>query len=390
MPIEFLCSKCQTVMRTPEETAGKKGRCPQCGSIQQIPATSLLASPAAAAAPTAAAPAAAAPIEFPCPGCGQVVRVPAAAGGKKGKCPACAAVMQIPSASPASAPRAETIEFLCPGCRQVVRVSAAAAGKKGKCPQCSLVTDIPRASTPGLTPVEPALRVPISPTGLTPLNVPAGYPAPGVPGLVTGSGVGGGWQGAPAPLAPLDPLRGESLAAVGGYVPLGQRSGASEAFTPPSTVWTGGPSGHVLRKKSGRDKVRWLVMVPAILLLIHSACALVFVGIAGARAFTPAGMEAAREGLRKQNLPPDVLDNVLSVATLLVGIMVLVQAIVVLGSLVGSICMLRFSNWGLALTGAILAVIPACIPFPFCITAIPLGILSIIVLSLRDVRRAFN
>lgn len=35
-------------------------------------------------------------IDFPCPTCGEVLSVKPAMAGKKGKCPACAAVMEVP------------------------------------------------------------------------------------------------------------------------------------------------------------------------------------------------------------------------------------------------------------------------------------------------------
>ena len=39
MPIEFRCLSCQHLLRTPDESVGKKARCPNCGGIQDIPAT---------------------------------------------------------------------------------------------------------------------------------------------------------------------------------------------------------------------------------------------------------------------------------------------------------------------------------------------------------------
>jgi len=38
MPIEFFCSHCHTQLRTKDETAGKKVKCPNCSNIQLIPA----------------------------------------------------------------------------------------------------------------------------------------------------------------------------------------------------------------------------------------------------------------------------------------------------------------------------------------------------------------
>src|SRR6186713_436800 len=40
MPIEFPCTACGQLVRTPDSAAGKKGKCPHCGTIGQIPLTS--------------------------------------------------------------------------------------------------------------------------------------------------------------------------------------------------------------------------------------------------------------------------------------------------------------------------------------------------------------
>ncbi|MEX2176278.1 MAG: YIP1 family protein [Pirellulaceae bacterium] len=116
------------------------------------------------------------PIEFPCPTCHQQVRTPDAAAGKKGKCPTCGTVVIIPApvvallpsqtptphrtpkpaatpSKPATTPQPERptegIEFACPMCRQTVRTPASAAGKKGKCPHCQGVVQIPAAKASG-------------------------------------------------------------------------------------------------------------------------------------------------------------------------------------------------------------------------------------------------
>jgi hypothetical protein len=40
MPIEFPCTACGQLVRTPDSAAGKKGKCPHCGTIAQIPLVS--------------------------------------------------------------------------------------------------------------------------------------------------------------------------------------------------------------------------------------------------------------------------------------------------------------------------------------------------------------
>lgn len=64
MPIEFRCTQCNRLLRTGDETAGKKAKCPECGAIVTIPAPGA---PAEAAGPPAGAdaPSPFAPIEPP-------------------------------------------------------------------------------------------------------------------------------------------------------------------------------------------------------------------------------------------------------------------------------------------------------------------------------------
>lgn len=45
MTIEFRCQSCDKLLRTPEGTQGKQAKCPQCGSLMQIPAESTYAPP---------------------------------------------------------------------------------------------------------------------------------------------------------------------------------------------------------------------------------------------------------------------------------------------------------------------------------------------------------
>jgi phage FluMu protein Com len=43
MPIEFRCTHCNRLLRTPDETAGKQAQCPECGAITTIPSVSTAA-----------------------------------------------------------------------------------------------------------------------------------------------------------------------------------------------------------------------------------------------------------------------------------------------------------------------------------------------------------
>jgi hypothetical protein len=45
MPIETICQGCARKLRVPDEHAGKKARCPQCGMIYVVPGSAAAASP---------------------------------------------------------------------------------------------------------------------------------------------------------------------------------------------------------------------------------------------------------------------------------------------------------------------------------------------------------
>ncbi len=47
MTIEFRCTQCAKLLRTPDDTAGKQAKCPECGAIMQIPTAPPSAPPSA-------------------------------------------------------------------------------------------------------------------------------------------------------------------------------------------------------------------------------------------------------------------------------------------------------------------------------------------------------
>ncbi len=51
MPVEFICPGCSRKLRTPDESAGKKAKCPQCGTIVDVPGASAPAQESAPAPP---------------------------------------------------------------------------------------------------------------------------------------------------------------------------------------------------------------------------------------------------------------------------------------------------------------------------------------------------
>jgi len=53
MPIEFRCSGCQRTLRTPDDSAGKQARCPECGAIVEVPQAHGISAPASSGLETA-------------------------------------------------------------------------------------------------------------------------------------------------------------------------------------------------------------------------------------------------------------------------------------------------------------------------------------------------
>ena len=51
MPIEFACSACGKLLRTPDDTAGREARCPACQSITVVPQPGGAALPGGAVPP---------------------------------------------------------------------------------------------------------------------------------------------------------------------------------------------------------------------------------------------------------------------------------------------------------------------------------------------------
>ena len=97
--IEFACPECGLPVRTPLATGGKKGKCPSCGAIVPIPESpSVAVASRPANVPPARTRPVAPPqqIDFSCPHCGNLVRSPPGAAGKKGRCPSCSRVVDIP------------------------------------------------------------------------------------------------------------------------------------------------------------------------------------------------------------------------------------------------------------------------------------------------------
>ncbi|HVX60483.1 MAG TPA: YIP1 family protein [Pirellulales bacterium] len=65
MPIEFRCNQCSKLLRVGDETAGKQAKCPSCGTVQTIPASSFSPPLATPEVPSSAPPSPFAPVPGP-------------------------------------------------------------------------------------------------------------------------------------------------------------------------------------------------------------------------------------------------------------------------------------------------------------------------------------
>jgi hypothetical protein len=104
MPIQFKCA-CGKQLRTADENAGKRLKCPACGQPVPVPKTAAAvkstapdAPPRAQAPPAPAKPkvASASVVRFECV-CGEELRAKPEHAGRRTKCPYCATEMVIPS-----------------------------------------------------------------------------------------------------------------------------------------------------------------------------------------------------------------------------------------------------------------------------------------------------
>lgn len=129
MALTFSCT-CGASITVPDVLAGHEGRCPSCESALRAPGVAraqaapaaLEASSGAAAGPDGVRVVTAAPrgvlapatksrliIEFPCPGCREVLRVAMAHAGKPGRCSLCGATFDVPKPAETSSSEAPAL-----------------------------------------------------------------------------------------------------------------------------------------------------------------------------------------------------------------------------------------------------------------------------------------
>ncbi len=106
MTIRFSCD-CGQSLAVRDENAGKRVRCTACSSIVSVPDGTP---PPRAAVEEPPPPSAGSTIRFSCEECGKAIQTRATFAGKKTKCPGCGTVLTIPSAEGDEAPAAVQAE----------------------------------------------------------------------------------------------------------------------------------------------------------------------------------------------------------------------------------------------------------------------------------------
>lgn len=383
MSIEFQCPSCHGTVRTRDEAAGKKGKCPHCGGLVAIPG----GAGSRATAGTPVANAVPGTIEFRCGSCSQPIRVSASAAGKKGKCPRCAGIVEIPADTaalagpgPAPAPTAPAafgaITFSCPTCQQPISAPGTSAGQQGQCPRCQALVVIPGsvAAMPGGPYGNPM-------AGAMGHGVPQAGPYNAMP-YASDSLTSGPFASMPgaSPVAShwADPSLGGFPAAadpMGGGGSLGSYSGfTANPYAAPPPSFSSSPAG----RKGGKPQL--MVTLPAIFLIINSVLA------AGYLVFSLYLVTV----MPMPDPPPNLRGNVeaykigYQIGMFLIAIPILGNVLTV----ATSIQMIRFKTWNWALTGAIASTVPCSC---WCsLLGVPLGIWAIVVLSRPDVKKHFR
>lgn len=402
MPIEFSCPECTTLIRTPDATAGKKGKCPSCAAIVRIPGGAAPTAPATATpaksplkpttppAQSAPEPAETGPLEFFCSVCGQIVRTPRSAAGKKGKCPHCNGVIQIPlkSRSVKSSPTATNR----PPSAQPTASAPTPTKPKPQIPAAKppqpKVEDVELAPLDDLAPLTDVAASAV----LTPIaepkkpqrppddafRAPKPIHQPKNPNIPPSEAF---LQPMPDPFAELPPLANDPFASgLGGAPdPFGATAGggvslpAASPFAPaggvPGSV-PGGPPG--VRKPIAPI----MVILPAILQLLAIIPFLLlnmFVMSSMVYAFIVVG---AGGGLLSA-------DSMTKLVLYSMGLLFVFA--IQIWAIFGSISMLQFRNYDNAIASAYISLVPC---FGFC--AFPFGIWSLIVLNDRGVKKMFT
>lgn len=301
MTIKFNCSTCNTTINAPDAAAGKKGKCPTCGNVMQIPATSSAPAPSAPATP-------AAPLRTPDP----KFPVPAA-----------------PTPAASTLPPLQPLQPLSP-----LPTAGPAAG-----------------SIPALQPLKP----PTTPSGTLPPLSMGGLA--GNQGQGQGLGADGLYSlqptSSPGPLLnPLDslPMGGASLPPsqpmLGGGLPNPYATPSMSPALPSSGGYSGGYN----------QPAAWPIIVPGAVTLVGNLIALAYCVINTVFALPDL------DNMAKEGAPSDEARIGFYIGAY--GVLIIMPLFTLLAT-AGSACMLFRRGYVMAIIGSILSSLGcACILFP--------------------------
>lgn len=395
MPIEFACSSCQQTVRVSDAAAGKKGKCPKCGSIMDIPVAGSAASAAPARPQPASSPA----------------RPAAAAAAPKPAANSAAKPALKPPAPPAPQPVAKVsgnnISFTCPSCAKPIVAPAALAGKKGKCPHCQAKVVIGGAGPPAtdglellgpddLAPLGPADLSPLGSSGLAPIGGGTGDLFGDFPPLAPAANSPFGGQplpGAPLPSTPpLNPLGGAPS-------PYGAPSPHSNPFAAPSpfgaspygaspygaSPYGASPYGGAMQTHSRGGGAPATLMIPAIGMIVVSGISLLgvcYLLVSVAVAAFQVDVAAQAPNAEQAQIAQGVFYGMLALYSVCLLIGLVLNGVVIHGA----VQMIRLRSWRAAKLGAGFAVVPC---YTLCLS-MPLGIWALVVLNQPEVKRLFR
>ena len=256
------------------------------------------------------------------------------------------------------------IEFRCPTCQSLIRTPDGSSGKQARCPKCSSTVVIPAASAPDPLPSQASFP-PNQPTS----PFPSSSPAP----LAPLSPFAPSQPFQPTPQSPFQPKPAANPFGESSASPF-PNAGPINPYASPGSAYA--PSTQALTPELARRKLLGPAIglaISAVLPLLYGIFTLLLLVVAPQQFMKdapPIGQDAERAGF---------FFGLIGVLT----VMIVVPLIIGLGT----IPMFRGRGRGLALTGAIAAVLPCNLCLLF---SIPFGIWALVVLNQADVRAAMR
>ena len=246
------------------------------------------------------------------------------------------------------------IEFRCTQCNRLLRTKEEAAGKKAKCPECGTILDVPSSSAPQEV------------TGAPPAETGAFPPGPG-PASPFGAGT-------PPPADAASPF--------GPDVPLSTGApGPENPYESPRGVGAAGPEAAYSAYPDVQAYASDRVSGPAIALIVTGALGLALQLLGMVANLVQLAIPAAAPNPDMMPFGPGFGPAV----NVFFGVLALGLSILVI---VGAVKMKNLESYALAMTAAIVALVP-CIS-PCCCLGLPFGIWALVVLSDSQVQAAFQ